>query len=638
VRRTITLALAVVGAWAARPADGGDWPHLRGPSYNAVSAETGLAEAWPEGGPPVVWRTELGQGYSSLVAVGDRLYTQYQTLSGQYVACLSADTGRRLWRRRTGYPWEPEGHWPGPYATPTVADGRVYFADCYGLVGCVRASDGRLVWSVNVTEKFEGEGTEYGYACSPLVEGGKVFLPVGGQGAAVVALDADDGSVVWKSGDEAASYSPAYPITVSGQRQIVAFLRNVVLGLDPRTGQELWRYRWSRSYDEHAAWPVYEEPYLLTAAAFRGGATVLRLDGAGATVAWKSEVLSNDIFSSLIVGGHIYGFDLQDLQPRHTRLARGQLKCIELATGTVRWATDRTGHANVLAADGKLILLNDRGELILARATPERYEELCRTRVFADGVCWTAPTLHRKRLYIRHQTHAACLYLGDPADLAGRPAAGAPPDTPARRSGLAALWRRYEEVCKGESLFAPTLGDALRWFGFCLVGVFGLSALPALAVGLVARRRGQGRWLLPTLVFCGAAFLLGGVGTFVLSVLTGEFVFTWPASLFVAYQGVLWAAARARHGGRGARWLVRAAMVGFVGLCLGYVYLCRNDYLPSIPMGYGFLVGILPAFPVALFVAGRLVASQRRVRGWCLTAGAFSVYFWASALFTVWRT
>ena len=79
-------------------------------------------------------------------------------------------------------------------------------------------------------------------------------------------------------------------------------------------------------------------------------------------------------------------------------------------------------------------------------------------------------------------------------------------------------------------------------------------------------------------------------------------------------------------------------MVGFVGLCLGYVYLCRNDALPSIPMGYGFLVGILPALPVALAAARGLEGSRRPAWVWCLTAGAFSVYYWASALFTVWRT
>ncbi len=416
-RRRLTGLLLVLGL--AIP--GADWPHLRGPSYSGVSAETRLAESWPEEGPPVLWRIPLGQGYSGLVVVGRRVYTQYQSLSGQYVVCLDADTGERLWRRHYGYPWEPDGDWPGPMATPTARSGKVYFAGAFGLVGCLDASDGRMLWSVNVTETFDGYGTEYGYACTPLVEHGKVYLPVGGQGASVVALDAADGSVAWTSGDDVASYSPAYPITVGGRRHIVVYLRNDVVAFDPATGRELWRHPWSKGYDEHAAWPVYEEPYLLTASAFRQGAKVLRLsvgpDGPTAELVWRSKELSNDVASSLILDGHIYGFDLHDLQPRGSRRARGQFRCIELATGNVRWATDRTGHSTVIAADGKLILLNEAGELILARATPERYEELDRAQIFHAEVCWTPPTLSRRRLYPRNKVHAACVYLGQPEDL-----------------------------------------------------------------------------------------------------------------------------------------------------------------------------------------------------------------------------
>jgi len=632
MRHTIAVILAAAAVWAGPASRAADWPHLRGPNYNGVSADTGLADSWPEGGPPVLWRIEVGQGYSGIVAVGDKLFTQMQSLSGQYVVCLDAATGRRLWRRRYGYPWEPEGHWPGPYATPTVSGGRVYFAGCYGLVGCLDAADGRMVWSVNVTEKFEGDGTEYGYAGTPLVVGGKVFLPVGGRGASVVALNARDGSVVWQVGDEPASYSPAYPITVGGRRQIVTFLQNVVIGHDTATGRQLWQHRWSRSYDEHAAWPVYAEPFLLTAAAFRGGATVLRLDASGATVAWKSKVLSNDIFSSLILGGHIYGFDLRDLQPRHTRAARGQFKCIDVATGYVRWATDATGHANVLAVDGKLILLNDTGDLILARATPERYEELARTRLFEGQVCWTTPTLHRKRLYARRQSQLVCVYLGDPKELSGTlPTQGA--QAAVQAGVLAAMWSRYEATCTGASLYAPALRDLARWYAVCMLGVFAPAVVLAGLARVVLQRARGGR-----VVFCVSAFAIGLAGTVAFSAMAGEFVFTWPAALFVAYQAVLCGVAWARVRGGTAPWLARAMVVLFLGVCVGYVALCANQHMPNIPVGYGFLVGILPAFPVAVVAARRVVGRDRPVADLLWAAASFTVYFWTSGQFTMWKT
>lgn len=596
-----------------------------------MSGETGLLDRWPQTGPPVLWRIRLGQGYSAIIAVDSRLYTQAQEPAGEFVACLDAATGRTLWKRTYDWPWEPEGDWPGPRATPTWHDGRLYFAGAHGLVGCLDAATGRMLWSRNVTKQFDGKGTEYGYACSPLVEGGKVFLPVGGEGAAVVALDARDGAVVWRSGSEEASYSPSYPINVGGQRQIVSFLRNVVVAHEPDTGRELWVHRWSESYDEHASWPVYEEPHLLTCAAFRGGARVLRLrPETTPELVWQSRELSNDIFSSIVLDGHIYGFDLHDLQPRETRPGRGRLKCIELATGKVCWETDRAGHVNVLAADGKLILFRDMGELIIARATPSGYEELARTRVFSGQVCWTAPTLHDARLYVRNQSHAACVYLGDPARLPaealGRAApatAAATPEAPPARSAPMAAW-----------VYAPTLRDVLRWYLFCLWAVLGFSVVPALVVWWGMRLT----WPAYAALAARGQFALMAVlaGIFAPEILgMGSAVFAWPAALFIAFQGAVVAAVWSRDRGGWSRWGGRVALLAFAAMCWGYLWLCRSLY---IPMGYGFLTGILPALPVAWLAARHMARGNRLIGDLAWTLAAFSVYFWASGIFTVWKT
>ncbi len=206
------------------PADPG-WPHFRGPDYNARSAETGLADSWPADGPPVLWAKEIGRGFSGLIAVGRRVYTQTQTLTAQVVLALDADTGRTIWEHRYGWPYDPAGMYPGPRATPTWHEGRIYFAAPDGLVGCLDA-DGQPLWSINVDQQFGGRGTDFGYACSPLVEDGKVILPVGGPSASVVALDAGSGASVWASGNAPASYCSAIPITFHGRRQVVAFLQN----------------------------------------------------------------------------------------------------------------------------------------------------------------------------------------------------------------------------------------------------------------------------------------------------------------------------------------------------------------------------------------------------------------------------
>src|SRR5262245_60283129 len=201
-----SLAALLAGGGLAHGQDNAptDWPHLRGPNYDAVSAETGLVESWPKGGPPVLWSRELGQGYSGFVAAGGRVFTQLQTRTGQFAIALDPDTGTEFWRQRVDGPWQPAGAYPGPYATPTCHGGRLYYSTPAGVVGCLDAGDGRPVWSVNVREKFRARGIEFGYAATPLVEDGRVILPIGGEGASVVALDARDGSTVWAAGDDPA--------------------------------------------------------------------------------------------------------------------------------------------------------------------------------------------------------------------------------------------------------------------------------------------------------------------------------------------------------------------------------------------------------------------------------------------------
>jgi outer membrane protein assembly factor BamB len=214
----------------------------------------------------VLWTAELGQGYSGFCAFGGRVWTQSQTLFGQYVVCLNAETGARIWQHRYDLPFEAAGIYPGPRATPTYYSGRVYFAGPNGLVGCLRARDGGRLWSVNVNERFGGRGTGFGYSCSPLVEDDKVILAVGGEAASVVALDATTGGTTWASGSEPASYCSAVPITVADRRLVIAYLQNALAIYDLRTGECVWQQRYSQGYNEHAALPLYEAPYLFVSA------------------------------------------------------------------------------------------------------------------------------------------------------------------------------------------------------------------------------------------------------------------------------------------------------------------------------------------------------------------------------------
>lgn len=603
------------------------WPFVRGPDYDGRSSETDLVETWGPDGPAVLWSRKLGQGYSSIVVSGTRAYTQYQTLAGQFVVCLEAETGQTVWEYRYDWPYEAAGVYPGPRATPTLTDGRVYFAGPSGLVGCLSEA-GVRIWSINVVEQFGGRGAGFGYSCSPVVADGRVFLPVGGPGAALVALDARDGSTVWQSGEDSGSYTPAMPISVAGHLQVLGYLENALVAFDRQDGRVLWRKELSQGYDEHAAWPIYSEPYLWISSPFRAGCELLRLSGganAGVESVWRSRLLSNDICSSVLHEGCLYGFDLKDVQAKAHRPSRGDFRCLDLASGQERWASPATGHANVLLADGKLILFNDRGELILARATPEKYEELARVQVFEGETCWTPPALSDGRLYLRTQSQAACLYLGRP-DSRRR----SPTEQTLRVADIPRHWNMDLEVLLGvEPEYAFDMPSE-RWLrDWCLTGLALLAVAAALAGALRFLRRSvrpRTGWI----AFWSIAFCLGAAAMTPLSLWRGEFVFTWPVSLFIAFHALLQqvrlpVAAEPRAQ---SRWAGRIAALCFAIVCVGYYLLCRRLSLVS---EWVFLCGFGAAIPFGL--AERWLAPRK---GWSIVGhligifAGFMAYYWAS--------
>ncbi len=219
---------------------------------------------------------------------------------------------------------------------------------------------------------------------------------------------------------------------------MLGYLRNALVCHDLQTGERIWRRDLSSGYDEHSAWPVYREPYLWISSPFQGGSELLELTGdpaAPTRTVWKSNHLSNDIFSSVLVDDALFGFDLHEAQAKAHRPSRGTFVCMDFLSGRLHWtlwrpsiathngkrhapsSPEHIGHATVIVADGKLILFNDTGELILARATTDRYQELARASVLAGEICWTQPILHGGRLFVRNQSRAACIYLGEPAQL-----------------------------------------------------------------------------------------------------------------------------------------------------------------------------------------------------------------------------
>ncbi len=303
-------------------------------------------------------------------------------------------------------------------------------------------------------------------------------------------------------------------------------------------------------------------------------------------------------------------------------------KCLELSTGATKWETDRIGQATLLCADGKLILLNDTGTLILARANASVYDELARSKVFEDGLCWTPPTLWNGRLFIRNQSKAVCLFLG--------PETALDPDRPVMRNSPMRDHFDWSCLLPREPEFphdAPTRSEVALWYLWCIGGVFGPAALVAVTVALFIRwaKLGQSSYW-GHVVFLTVPFLLGMVGTTIFSEWADTFVLTWPACLYVSFRTILALGVWAGNQPRTLRIRVRSgtALMVFLGICFGYYKLCA---MIGYAVGWCFLIGFLPATPVAV-----LAAKQRRwwLR-WILDTGGFTVYFWFSGLLPEWK-
>ena len=631
-------------AVASRPG----WPHLRGPAYDGHSPETELADSWPVGGPPVMWTREIGDGYSGLIAHGGRVYTQAQGLTHQKVLALDAETGQSVWEYSYSWSYQAGGMFPGPRATPTWWEGRIYFASPNGLVGCLEATDGHLLWSVNVVERFGGRGAGFGYACSPVVEEELVILPVGGQSASVVALDALTGQTRWTYGSAPASYCSALPITFRGRRQLAVFLQNTLAGFDLDTGRQLWEQTYPRGFEEHAASLVYSEPYLWATQAYRAGAVLFELE-AGSPAGKNGGVpgckikrvrhdaaMSNDIAASVLVDGFIYGFDLHEMQVAPGRPSRGIFRCIDFKTGQVRWSSDKPGQASIVAADGKLLMLNDSGQALLIRADPDRYEELGRVDVFPGETCWTAPALSGGRLYLRSPTRAACLFVGKPDRMTRHQrtlAKNAPYSPKAARTDI-----RWIVGAEREYPFEmPDLRELARWYLFSLIAWATAGLLAGVTyMALQFGRSSLSRFVSP-MVFYGGLLAFGIVGTPLANRYWGSFVFTWPLSLVAVHQLALAAVSRPRQRGQSnkAEWVGIAGVALLVLTCVLYFKMTRQ--LHMAPAWY-FLALLPVTWPIAIPTARKLCRSGRLLRDMFWFVAVFSACFWAAGCTMMLRT
>jgi glucose dehydrogenase len=324
-----------------------DYPQWRGPDRNGVSKEKGLMPKWPAEGPKLAWQAKgLGTGYSSVAVANGRVYTLGETKGEEALIALNEKDGKEIWSKVIGKVGKNQGpQYPGPRGTPTVDGSRIYTLSSDGDLDCMDANDGKLVWKKNLRTDFKGQMGKWAYAESPLVDGDKVVVTPGGNEATLLALNKNDGSVIWKSvlpeGDQAA-YASAIVGEVGGIRQYIQFVEKALVGVDANTGKVLWRYEKTSNGIANIPTPLFHDGAVLSMASKTGaGQTKLTVEGktVKATDGFFLPAMANQIGSPVRIGEYVYG------------TGPNALMCIDWATGKVKWSDRSVGTGSVCYAD-----------------------------------------------------------------------------------------------------------------------------------------------------------------------------------------------------------------------------------------------------------------------------------------------
>ncbi len=402
----ITFLIALLSGSVVLTGNGfaADWSQWFGPNRDGVSSETGLLKKWSDSGPVVLWRTPLGEGFSSIAIARGAVYTMFAEGKDEYAVCLDAATGQERWRVKTGSNFSDWQGGNGPRSTPIIDKERAFFLGANGQLYAIDVEDGEIVWSHHFQTEFISDPPHWGFSTSPLLEGELLVVEVGGSsGKAFIAFDKTTGRVAWTSQDDAPSYASPIAITVSDIRQIVFFPVSGLVGVAAKDGRLLWRHPWQTGPDVNAATPVFLAPdRLFISSGYGKGAAVIQLIFQNGQFAvkkvWRNRSMKNHFATSIHRKGYLYGFD------------NAILKCIAAETGQEQWRKRGFQKGSLIFADGYLIVLGEQGKLALVEAIPEAYIEKASAQVLSPR-CWTPPTLANGRLYLRNHTEMVCLDL-----------------------------------------------------------------------------------------------------------------------------------------------------------------------------------------------------------------------------------
>lgn len=391
-------------AWA------GDWPQFLGPQRDGKAAgDVALIKELPGDGYSILWKRECGAGFAGPVVSGGRVILFHRAGGKNVVEAMEAATGKPVWKEEWGTAYEDDfGFDDGPRSCPTVDAGQVF---CYGADGTLTAlqfTDGKLLWRKDLEKELHSAKGFFGRACAPLVTEKSVLIAAGGEGAGVAAFDRKTGEVQWKALNEEAGYASPILMRPPQGARAVFFTREGVAGLVPDTGKVAFteKFRARMHASVNAATPVaVDATHVFTTASYDTGGALWEIGKDDTlTATWRGVGKMDCHYSTpVLVDGNLYGF--------HGRQEQGQeLRCVGANDGKVKWSVPLdAGH--VIASGKQLIILTERGELILTTASSDKAPDFSVRGEILRGGHRAPPALADGLLFAKDKSRFVCVDL-----------------------------------------------------------------------------------------------------------------------------------------------------------------------------------------------------------------------------------
>jgi outer membrane protein assembly factor BamB len=383
----------------------GDWAEFRGSLRDGIVSGLSIETSWQNNRPKLVWKDAVGPGWSSMIVVNGRLFTQDQLGPEERVICRDAVTGEVIWIHAEPVRFEEPVAGAGPRGTPTFSDGWLYVQGASGIVTCLNAATGAVKWNCNLVELTAAKIPEWGFSSSPLVHHGQVTVFCGAPGKALISFNAETGDTVWTAGEGALSYCSAQISVIHETEQLLFCSDQGLISCEPISGKRLWQHDWPTSGIARIVQPcVLENGDVLIGTGL--GVGLRRVSVSRENDTWSAKEVwtttrCKPYFNDFVIHqNHLYGFD------------GAIFMCVNLDKGDVVWRARGYGSGQVLLLEDQAILLvlTETGEIAAVSADPSKHRELSRIPAL-EGKTWNHPIVAHGRLYVRNGAEMACFDL-----------------------------------------------------------------------------------------------------------------------------------------------------------------------------------------------------------------------------------